>query len=883
MKISVPIIRQVDLVIIGGSSAAVETALALRQQGHSVFLVTPYTYFGEDYCAALNLHEVPASWQLGDNPRPAQVKLALLKKLLAADIDFLFQSYAIKLIYGAEEQFAGLLIGNRSGFQIIAAKAVLDASPNCLLANLAELPRKPFRPGKRLVQRIVMGENYAPRPDLKIEQLPQSYRYDDKDYNLYQISREFDFDSNSQACLSRIESQMRHASWQPQLVAAADYCSYQLNDGISISHIPTAASPYFFDGNHGAAEIAKVLPQIKACAPLEGKESGMPGLPEGLQVRRQDSYFRFQNAPAMELELHDLPVLETCQVLVVGGGTGGAPAAIAAGRAGAKCICLESTSGLGGLCTMGRIGSYWYGNKAGFCKELDEGVTQMGPEPKYPAEHNKKDTEWKRHWLLLEGEKADVEYRFQHSVVAAVCKQDQVCGVLVCSPGGAGFILADALIDASGNADLALAAGAQQARETFEPALQGAGLSPIIPGNDYINTDYNFISEEDIFDFTRAFVQAQHKFTDVFDLTQMAATRERRRIVGELTLQPQDFYAQRCYDDSICLARSNFDTHGFIVSPMFMLMPPNEEPYFAKIPYRALLPKGLEGLLVTGLAVSAHRDCLPLIRMQPDVHNQGYAAGLAAAMAVKQGGKMRHIDIRKLQKQLHACGILDKELLEEVDGLPLNPIENEYTKLAKVFMYPAEALPKLQKEFAKKQDLFTAQLLAFLGDASGRELLARHIADQPWDEGWNYRGMGQFGACVSPLDCQLIALANLDNAEVIFLRKLEQLQPEHAFSHFRVMCLIFMKYPNRAAIEKLENLLSAPGMANHAQTDYRSAVAAMRDEVNDNSVRNAQLKEIYLARALNACQPGHLLARRSLLSYADGLQACYAIFAREAL
>ncbi|NMA42562.1 MAG: hypothetical protein GX946_04180 [Oligosphaeraceae bacterium] len=124
MKISVHIIRQVDLVIIGGSSAAVETALALRQQGHSVFLVTPYTYFGEDYCAALNLHEVPASWQLGDNPRPAQVKLALLKKLLAADIDFLFQSYAIKLIYGAEEQFAGLLIGNRSGFQIIAAKAV---------------------------------------------------------------------------------------------------------------------------------------------------------------------------------------------------------------------------------------------------------------------------------------------------------------------------------------------------------------------------------------------------------------------------------------------------------------------------------------------------------------------------------------------------------------------------------------------------------------------------------------------------------------------------------------------------------------------------------------------------------------------------------------
>ena len=883
MKISVPIIKQVDLLILGGSSTVVEKALALRQQGHSVFLLTPYTYFGEDYCAGLNLHEVPQSWQLGDNPRPAQVKLTLLKKLLQADITFLFQSYPVKLLYGDKGQFAGLLIANRSGFQVIAAKALLDGSSNCLLADLAALPRKPFKPGKRKVERIVLAENYENKPGLEVKDLKRVYRYDDKDYRLFQVSRELNFDSNQQACLSQVECQMRKDSWQPQLVAAADQCRYQLNDGISISYTPSTESPYFFDSRHDSEEIAAILPQIKASAPVQDKKNTGRQLPEDLQVRRQDKYFRFENAAHIELELHDLPILEKCQVLVVGGGTAGAPAAIAAGRAGAKCICLESTSGLGGLCTMGRIGRYWYGNKVGFCHELDRGVTEMGPHPKYPLEHNTKDTEWKRHWLLLEGDKAGVEYRFQHSAVAALCRDKQLCGALVCGPGGAGFILAEALVDASGNADLALAAGAQQARETFEPALQGAGLSPIIPGNDYSNTDYNFISEEDIFDFTRAFVQAQHKFAKEFDLVQMADTRERRRMLGEITLLPQDFYAQRCYDDTICLARSNFDTHGFIVSPMFMLQPPNEEPYFAKVPFRALLPKGLEGLLVTGLAVSAHRDCLPLIRMQPDVHNQGYAAGLAASMAVKQNGKMRRIDIKKLQKQLHECGILEKEILQEKDGLPPNPIVNEYTRLAKIFMQPDKALPELQKKFAGEQDLFTAQLLAFMGDNSARELLARHIDDQQWDQGWDYRGMGQFGACVSPLDCQLIALANLDNAEIIFLRKLEQLQPEQAFSHFRVMSLIFMKYPNRAAIEKLESLLAAPGMANHAQTDYKAAVAAMRETVNDNSVRNAQLKEIYLARALNACQPGHLLARRSLLSYAEGLQACYAIFAREAL
>jgi LacI family transcriptional regulator len=43
-----------------------------------------------------------------------------------------------------------------------------------------------------------------------------------------------------------------------------------------------------------------------------------------------------------------------------------------------------------------------------------------------------------------------------------------------------------------------------------------------------------------------------------------------------------------------------------------------------------LLSAGLvDGLLVAGLGVSAHRDAMPVLRMQPDVQNVGYAAGLA--------------------------------------------------------------------------------------------------------------------------------------------------------------------------------------------------------------------------------------------------------------
>ncbi|MFA6930651.1 MAG: FAD-dependent oxidoreductase, partial [Lentisphaeria bacterium] len=512
MKIQVPIIKQVDLLVAGGSTVAVEKAVALQQSGHTVFLFTPYPYLGEDLCAKLNLHETPDNLGLGDNPRPAAIKQRLEQKLLDAGIDFLFQCNPIRLVYGKHNELAGLLIGNRSGFQIIAAKAVLDATNRNLIADLAGLPRKPFRPGKRQVERIVMGEYMTPSKKLYIEPLPCHYSYDEKSYQLFKTAIEMDFPDNSPCTLSKIEVQMRKETWQPQLVLGADQCHYQLNDGISISYCPSPESPFFFDTKNSAKEIAESLSKIPYSEPVYIQNNEANEQLQDMKILRNDTSLRFQKNPTLEFELNSLPLLDHCQVLIAGGGTGGAPAAIAAARTGAKTICIEHSSALGGICTIGRIGSYYYGNRVGFCEELDQGVTAMAENPKYPAEHGVKDTEWKRHWLLLEGNRAGAEFRFQHSVLAAATQQGKVCGALVSGPWGSGIIQADTVVDATGNADLAIAAGAEIAVETFEPAVQGAGLSPIVPGIDCSNTDYNFIQDEDVFDATRAFVQAHHKF-----------------------------------------------------------------------------------------------------------------------------------------------------------------------------------------------------------------------------------------------------------------------------------------------------------------------------------------------------------------------------------
>ncbi|WP_425283883.1 FAD-dependent oxidoreductase [Lihuaxuella thermophila] len=53
-------------------------------------------------------------------------------------------------------------------------------------------------------------------------------------------------------------------------------------------------------------------------------------------------------------------------------------------------------------------------------------------------------------------------------------------------------------------------------------------------------------------------------------------------------------------------------------------IPPN---LLIEIPYRMLLPKGLDGILVIGKAISATHDALPAIRMQADLENLGRGSG----------------------------------------------------------------------------------------------------------------------------------------------------------------------------------------------------------------------------------------------------------------
>jgi hypothetical protein len=82
-----------------------------------------------------------------------------------------------------------------------------------------------------------------------------------------------------------------------------------------------------------------------------------------------------------------------------------------------------------------------------------------------------------------------------------------------------------------------------------------------------------------------------------------------------------------------------------------------------EIPFRALMPSGLDGILIGGKAYSTTHDGLAGPRMMPDLENQGGVVGLAASLAIRGGGTPRGIDVRALQRRLVEVGVLPEEVL----------------------------------------------------------------------------------------------------------------------------------------------------------------------------------------------------------------------------
>ena len=133
-----------------------------------------------------------------------------------------------------------------------------------------------------------------------------------------------------------------------------------------------------------------------------------------------------------------------------------------------------------------------------------------------------------------------------------------------------------------------------------------------------------------------------------------AQVRETRRIVGEYTLTEADVVYGTPFPDAVVQNDFPIDLH----MPKGTGMEGRLTESSHQIPYRCLVPKTRDGLLVTGRRVSATREALGAIRLTAPAMAMGQAAGTGAALAVRTGCQPRHVDIARLREALRIGGAI---------------------------------------------------------------------------------------------------------------------------------------------------------------------------------------------------------------------------------
>ena len=122
-------------------------------------------------------------------------------------------------------------------------------------------------------------------------------------------------------------------------------------------------------------------------------------------------------------------------------------------------------------------------------------------------------------------------------------------------------------------------------------------------------------------------------------------TRCSRRVDGEYMLNQEDISAGKTHDDTIAL---------FPWTPSFR----DYRGEALHIPYRCLIPRGVDGLLVACRATSMDLHVSEYYNLIPHCIAFGQAAGTAAAQAVEANAGVRDIDIKALQNSLRNQGVV---------------------------------------------------------------------------------------------------------------------------------------------------------------------------------------------------------------------------------
>ena len=125
-------------------------------------------------------------------------------------------------------------------------------------------------------------------------------------------------------------------------------------------------------------------------------------------------------------------------------------------------------------------------------------------------------------------------------------------------------------------------------------------------------------------------------------------------IVGDYVLTEADCRAFKKFDDSVAACNYDIDIHNPEGTGTSHYYFPEGEYY--TIPYRALIPKTVDNMLVAGRCISSDHGAQASYRIMPTVCCIGEAAGSAIALAARDGISPRMIKVEELQTVLRQNG-----------------------------------------------------------------------------------------------------------------------------------------------------------------------------------------------------------------------------------